>query len=180
MFIETRGAGECQLVEEEVGHNQVVVVALVGMVALVEDNHVELLDFHQAVHQDVVQLLLSKNHHVECLQLVPPGFVLLGPRKLTTSMLLVLATELANFQLTVLVNSLSLLVNQVGSWDQESHFELALRRSLSILRLLLQLLLTHQLDAVVLSLGRIVETIESQNEHDSHQGLSTTSRHEHD
>lgn len=52
-------------------------MALICMVALVKHNHVELVQLHQPVHQDVIQLFLRKNEHIESRQLHAPVLVLL-------------------------------------------------------------------------------------------------------
>ena len=60
------------LVEKEVLHDQIIIVILIGMVALVKHNHLKLLDLEQSVYQRVIQLLLSEHEYVELRELVLP------------------------------------------------------------------------------------------------------------
>ena len=53
------------LVEEEVRHNQIVVVALVSVVTLIEDDHVELFYLDEPMHQGVVKLLFCEHEDIK-------------------------------------------------------------------------------------------------------------------
>ena len=64
------------LVEEKVRHDQVVVMTLVCVVALVKYYHIELLYLDETMHQSVVKFFLGENEHIKAGKLVLPVFVL--------------------------------------------------------------------------------------------------------
>lgn len=64
------------LIEKEISHDQIVKMALVGVVTLVKNNHVELLNLDEAVSQDIIKLLFSKDENIKLLHLIPPIFEL--------------------------------------------------------------------------------------------------------
>ena len=59
--------------EVEIPHDEVIQVVLIGVVALVEHDKVELLHAEEAVHEEVVELLGHADEHIVGSEFVGPG-----------------------------------------------------------------------------------------------------------
>jgi hypothetical protein len=65
------------LVIEEVRHDQVIIVALISMVAFIKHNHVKFFYLYEPVQQRVVQLFFCEYKNIERVHLVSPVLGLL-------------------------------------------------------------------------------------------------------
>ena len=94
--------------EPKVAHDQVVRMVLVCMVTLIEDEKVDLLNVHETMHEQVVELVRDDDEHVLLGKLVAPVL-----RICVEAVVLLTTVVPTNAQVSVCLDRCGLLLHQV-------------------------------------------------------------------